>query len=282
VTGRPPHERGLGVVFQSYALFPHLSVFENVAFGLRERRVPERDVRRRVDDALALVRLQGQERQRPAHLSGGMQQRVALARALVYEPRVLLLDEPLAALDRKLREEMRAELRDIQRSVGITTIFVTHDQSEALSLSDRIAVMNRGRIEQLGSPREIYERPATRFVAEFIGASSVLRGRAVGPDRVALGGVTLDVDVTRTLTPGDTVDLVIRPERVRLGSDPDILNILTGRAVRLLYLGAHVEVTVELADGQRVLALLPEPGHRSVATGDTVRVSVPPDAFMVL
>ena len=151
VTARPPHERGLGVVFQSYALFPHMSVFENVAFGLRERRVAKSEIGRRVGEALALVRLQGQGERRPRQLSGGMQQRAALARALVYAPRVLLLDEPLAALDRKLREEMRAELREILREVGITTVFVTHDQEEALSLSDRIAVMNQGRIEQLGA-----------------------------------------------------------------------------------------------------------------------------------
>ena len=166
VTGRPAYLRGLGVVFQSYALFPHLSVFENVAFGLRERRVSSAEVGRRVGEALELVRLDPVGRQRPAELSGGMQQRVALARALVYRPRVLLLDEPLAALDKKLREGMRDELRAIQRSVGITTVFVTHDQAEALGLSDRIAVMSRGRIDQLGSPREIYERPASRFVVD--------------------------------------------------------------------------------------------------------------------
>ncbi|MEK7716114.1 MAG: ATP-binding cassette domain-containing protein, partial [candidate division NC10 bacterium] len=187
VTRRPAHERDLGMVFQSYALFPHMSVFDNVAFGLRERRVPKAEIAPRVRDALGLVRLEGRERERPAHLSGGMQQRVALARALVYRPRVLLLDEPLAALDKKLREEMRGELREIQRSVSITTIFVTHDQAEALALSDRIAVMDRGRVEQIGAPREIYERPATRFVADFIGASSILRGRATTADEVRIG-----------------------------------------------------------------------------------------------
>src|SRR5258705_7355081 len=193
VTGLPAHLRGLGVVFQSYALFPHLSVFENVAFGLRERRTPSAEIARRVGETLELVQLDREGRQRPAELSGGMQQRVALARALVYRPRVLLLDEPLAALDKKLREEMRDELRAIQRSVGITTIFVTHDQAEALGLADRIAVMSRGRIEQLGPPREIYERPATRFVADFIGASTVLRARAVAADRVTVAGATLQV-----------------------------------------------------------------------------------------
>ena len=168
VTGLPAHLRGLGVVFQSYALFPHLSVFENVAFGLRERRAPAAEIARRVGEVLELVQLDRLGRQRPAELSGGMQQRVALARALVYRPRVLLLDEPLAALDKKLREEMRDELRAIQRSVGITTVFVTHDQAEAMEIADRVAVMNLGRIEQIGTPREVSERPATPFVKTFL------------------------------------------------------------------------------------------------------------------
>src|SRR5580765_2484230 len=220
VTDRPAHQRGLGVVFQSYALFPHLSVFENVAFGLRERRTPRAEIERRVGATLPLVRLDTRAEARPAQLSGGMQQRVALARALVSEPRVLLLDEPLAALDKKLREEMRSELREIQRSVGITTIFVTHDQAEALGLSDRIAVMHGGRIEQLGSAREIYERPATRFVAEFIGASTVLRGRAAGADRLELaGGEALRVLGVNGLRAGEAVELAIRPERIRLARE---------------------------------------------------------------
>src|SRR5215470_18068174 len=186
VTGEPAWRRGLGVVFQSYALFPHMSVADNVAFGLRERGVGKAETAERVREALVLARLHGVAAQRPHQLSGGMQQRVALARALVIRPRVLLLDEPLAALDRKLREEMRAELRDIQRTVGITTVFVTHDQHEALGLSDRVAVMNAGRIDQLGTPREVYERPATRFVADFIGASTVLDARAVGARAVEI------------------------------------------------------------------------------------------------
>ena len=214
------------MVFQSYALFPHLSVRENVAFGLRERRVPAAETERRVGDALELVRLDRAGRQRPSELSGGMQQRVALARALVYRPRVLLLDEPLAALDRKLRESMRDELRAIQRAVGITTIFVTHDQAEALGLSDRIAVMNGGRIEQLGAPRDLYERPATRFVADFIGSSTVLRGRAIDCDRVALAGGTLRV-TGAALRVGADVERH-PPERVRLAASPGD-NVLDAR-----------------------------------------------------
>jgi putative spermidine/putrescine transport system ATP-binding protein len=281
VTGRPPHVRGLGVVFQSYALFPHLSVRENVAFGLRERRVPVAEIERRVGDTLELVRLDRQGRQRPAELSGGMQQRVALARALVYRPRVLLLDEPLAALDRKLREEMRDELRAIQRSVGVTTIFVTHDQAEALGLADRIAVMNRGRIEQLGSPREIYERPVTRFVADFIGASTMLRGRAVAADRVALAGSTLRMADGRAWRAGADVELAIRPERVRLAAGPGD-NVLDARVEGLVYQGAQTEVTTRLADGQRVLVVVGEPAAVPLAPGQPVRLYLPADAFMVL
>ncbi|TMQ19323.1 MAG: ATP-binding cassette domain-containing protein [Candidatus Rokuibacteriota bacterium] len=281
VTGRPPHLRGLGVVFQSYALFPHLSVRENVAFGLRERRLPAAEIERRVGDAIELVRLDRAGRQRPAELSGGMQQRVALARALVYQPRVLLLDEPLAALDRKLREGMRDELRAIQRSVGITTIFVTHDQAEALGLSDRIAVMHRGRIEQLGAPREIYEHPATRFVADFVGASTVLRGRAVAADRVAVAGSTLVVTSVRPLAVGTDVELAIRPERVRLSTGPGD-NVLEARIEGLVYQGAQTEVTARLSDGQRVLASVGEPAPARLAAGQTARLHLPPDAFMVL
>jgi spermidine/putrescine transport system ATP-binding protein len=282
VTGRPPHLRGLGVVFQSYALFPHLSVRENVAFGLRERRVPAAEIERRVGDALELVRLDRRGRQRPSELSGGMQQRVALARALVYRPRVVLLDEPLAALDKKLREEMRDELRVIQRSVGITTVFVTHDQTEALGLSDRIAVMNHGRLEQLGAPREIYEHPATRFVADFIGASTVLRGRAVDGERVAVtDGPPLRVGAGRGLRAGEEVELAIRPERVRLAPGPGD-NVVAARIEGLVYQGAQTEVTARLADGQRVRVFVSEPAPVPLAAGQTVHLHLPAEAFMVV
>ena len=296
VTERPTHLRGLGVVFQSYALFPHMTVRENVAFGLRERRVPAAEIDRRVGEALELVRLDRAGRQRPSELSGGMQQRVALARALVYRPRVLLLDEPLAALDRKLREEMRDELRAIQRAVGITTIFVTHDQAEALGLSDRIAVMYAGRIEQLGAPREIYERPATRFVADFIGASTVLRGRVSGTDRVTVAGAVLHVKGA-ALPQAAEVELAIRPERVRLAPDPAdnivdarvdsvaetrVGNVIDARVETVVYQGAQTQVTTRLGDGQRVLVFVTEPAPRPLTAGDTVRLHLPPDAFMVL
>jgi putative spermidine/putrescine transport system ATP-binding protein len=282
VTDRPAHQRGLGMVFQSYALFPHLSVFENVAFALRERRQPRAEIERRVRAALGLVRLDTRADHRPAQLSGGMQQRVALARALVYEPRVLLLDEPLAALDKKLREEMRTELREIQRSVGITTIFVTHDQAEALGLSDRIAVMHGGRIEQLGAPREIYERPATRFVAEFIGASTVLRGRAAGPDRLELpGGEVLRVDAGAAFRPGETADVGIRPERIRVVAGAGE-NVVDGHIAAVVYQGVQTEVIADLAGGQRLLVFVAEPSPTPLAPGQPLRLHLPADAFIRL
>jgi spermidine/putrescine ABC transporter ATP-binding subunit len=277
VTAEPAWRRGLGVVFQSYALFPHMSVADNVAFGLRERGVGKMEIAERVREALTLVRLPGGAQLRPHQLSGGMQQRVALARALVIRPRVLLLDEPLAALDRKLREEMRAELRDIQRTVGITTVFVTHDQHEALGLSDRIAVMSAGRIEQLGPPREVYERPATRFVADFIGASSVLEGRALDRETVELaGGVRLRVALREGPAPGRAVRLLVRPERVELGGAGT--NALAARVASVMYLGDHCEVRLELAGGHRLLATLR--GHVSLSPDEAVTVRVAPDAFL--
>jgi putative spermidine/putrescine transport system ATP-binding protein len=277
VTAQPAWRRGLGVVFQSYALFPHMTVADNVAFGLRERGVSRADTAGRVAEALALVRLPGAGPMRPSQLSGGMQQRVALARALVIRPRVLLLDEPLAALDRKLREEMRAELRDIQRAVGITTIFVTHDQHEALGLSDRVAVMNAGRIEQLGTPREVYERPATAFVADFIGASTALEARVVDSRTVELaGGQRVPARLGPEVAPGARVRLLIRPERVELGEPGP--TTLPARVTSAMFLGDHWEVRLELEGGVRVLATVR--GTATLAPGDRITVGFPPDAFL--
>jgi spermidine/putrescine transport system ATP-binding protein len=226
MVGVPPFRRDVNMVFQQYALFPHMDVFENVAFGLRRRKVDKDEIKRRVTEALALVELEGRETRKPRQLSGGQQQRVALARALVNRPRALLLDEPLGALDLKLRQAMQLELKRIQREVGITFVYVTHDQEEALTMSDRLVVMNAGRIEQLGSPRELYEHPATRFVANFIGTSNILTGRLERKgDAWALAGLGPDERVL-VANAGDTregqdVELAVRPEKIVLRTEQD-------------------------------------------------------------
>ncbi|MFC4009326.1 ABC transporter ATP-binding protein [Nonomuraea purpurea] len=215
VTDRPPYRRGLGMVFQNYALFPHMTVAANVAYGLRVRRLDRAEREERVREALRLVGLEGYAERRPKQLSGGQQQRVALARALAIRPAVLLLDEPLSNLDAKLRREMRVELRAIQRRIGTTMIFVTHDQEEALALSDRVAVMNGGRIEQLGTPDEVYRRPATRFVAQFIGAANVLEGTVTASGELDVGGITVGCGPL-PVGVGEHAVVAIRPERIRL------------------------------------------------------------------
>ena len=226
MVGVPPFRRDVNMVFQQYALFPHMDVFDNVAFGLRRKKVAKDEIARRVAEALALVELEGRERRRPRQLSGGQQQRVALARALVNRPRALLLDEPLGALDLKLRQAMQLELKRIQREVGITFVYVTHDQEEALTMSDRLVVMNAGRIEQLGSPRELYEHPATRFVANFIGTSNILTGRLERKgDAWALTGLGPDQRVlvadAGPVAQGEEVELAVRPEKMVLRAEHD-------------------------------------------------------------
>ena len=226
MVGVPPFRRDVNMVFQQYALFPHMDVFENVAFGLRRKKVAKDEIARRVAEALALVELEGREKRRPRQLSGGQQQRVALARALVNRPRALLLDEPLGALDLKLRQAMQLELKRIQREVGITFVYVTHDQEEARNRSDRVVVMHPGRIEQLGNPRELYEHPATRFVANFIGTSNILTGRLERKgDAWALAGLGPDQRVLLTeageTSQGQEVELAVRPEKMVLRGEHD-------------------------------------------------------------
>jgi spermidine/putrescine transport system ATP-binding protein len=255
VVGTPPYRRNVNTVFQHYALFPHKNVFDNVAFGLRMRRLPAAEIATRVEHMLALVELPGIGARFPHQLSGGQQQRVALARALVNEPTVLLLDEPLGALDLKVRRRMQQELKRIHREVGTTFVYVTHDQEEALTMSDRIAVMNRGRIEQLDTPAGVYERPATRFVAGFIGLMNVLRGRvegrADGRTVVRIGDARILVDAPAA--PGTAVDVAVRPEKIQMSTtatDPG--RELAGRVVDVVYQGVTTEYQVEVPAGQRV------------------------------
>ncbi len=262
VVDLPSFRRDIGVVFQDYALFPHMNAAENVGFGLRMRNVPQAEIAKRVADALDLVQLTGLGERRPLQMSGGQRQRVALARALVINPAVLLLDEPLSNLDLKLREEMRVEIAAIQRRLGITTIFVTHDQSEALVMSNRIAVMNAGRIQQIGTPTDIYERPATRFVAEFIGRMNLFSG-AVTPGRGVrtAGGLEIAVPVPAGIPAGAAVHVAVRPERARLVRDkPDSGLAMRGTVRQVLYLGATREFHLDLDGGERGIVETPNDG----------------------
>ena len=267
VTGVPPHRRHVGMVFQHYALFPHRTVAQNVGFGLRMQRVDKAEIARRIGEALALVQLPGHGGRYPGQLSGGEQQRVALARALVTRPAVLLLDEPLGALDKKLRDHMKIELKRLQREVGITTIYVTHDQEEALTMSDRIAVMHRGRVEQVASPRGLYESPATAFVAGFIGNINLLSGRAVGSNVVECGTATLAA--TGVAPAGATVAIALRPERVRLDPTGAVDTVLPMTVAHVVYQGETVRYLLKSDAGFELQAL--ELGEVRFAAGARVR-----------
>jgi iron(III) transport system ATP-binding protein len=270
----PPEARGMGMVFQNYAVWPHKTVYENVVFGLKLRRVPAADARTRVRAVLALVNLAGFEERLPSELSGGQQQRVALARSLVVEPGILLLDEPLSNLDAKLRERMRGELKELQRRTGITFVYVTHDQAEALALSDKIAVMQQGRLVQFGSPREVYERPASRQVADFMGLVNLVRATVAAADGTRLtlttaAGWTIAAESGFTLSPGAGVEVAIRPENVHLGA-PDGSAAGRARVADCTFLGSLMEYQVALADGTQ-LRVQTHPSLR-FAVGDEVAV----------
>ena len=284
----PPHKRNVNTVFQNYALFPHLDVFDNVAFGLRRAKRPKSEVKERALQALELVQLGGFEGRKPSQLSGGQQQRVALARALVLNPAVLLLDEPLGALDAKLRKALQIELKSLQEEIGITFIYVTHDQEEALTMSDRLAVMSNGRVEQVGTPSEVYEEPATAYVADFLGVSNLMDGRCDGADpsgraRLRLGEFELLAARGETDLRGD-VKATIRPERIRLephGSTGE--NRIPGMIERVVYVGSTLQVIVHLPSGQTVQAWVHNEGEvLPYEQGATVSVHLPVDALRVL
>jgi spermidine/putrescine transport system ATP-binding protein len=284
----PPHKRNVNTVFQNYALFPHLNVFDNVAFGLRRAKCPKDELKRRVAEALELVRMSGLERRKSSQLSGGQQQRVALARALVLNPAVLLLDEPLGALDAKLRKALQIELKTLQQEVGITFLYVTHDQEEALTMSDRLAVMNGGLIEQIGAPQEVYEDPETLFVADFLGVSNLMdatgRGPVDGRCRVEVGRFELEAGGGPSDVTGPA-KLVIRPERVELerheaDSGP---NCLPGMVERVVYVGSAVQVLVRIATGETLQALVTNTGKElPYEQGTPVQLHLPVEALRVL
>ena len=271
VTLAPPARRDVGMVFQNYALFPHMTVAQNIAFPLEMRKVPRAERDRRVADALALVDLPAHGGRLPRELSGGQQQRVALARAVVFGPSLLLLDEPFGALDRKLREQMQLEVRRLQRRLELTAVFVTHDQEEALILSDRIAVMEAGRLSQLGSPQEIYRRPANRFVADFIGESNLFRARVVAGGYAELeSGLRIPLP-DGAPGPGSDIGLLLRPERPKRAADGNAL--FDGRIVEIVYLGETVKYRIEDAGGVQLIVRWPYGGREPpLAHGDALRV----------
>jgi len=284
----PPHKRNVNTVFQSYALFPHLTVQENVAFGLRYKESSKTETKERVGKALELVQLTGFEKLRPSQLSGGQQQRVALARALVLNPEVLLLDEPLGALDAKLRKRLQIELKTLQESVGITFVYVTHDQEEALTMSDRIAVMSQGRVEQVGPPQLIDEEPATAYVADFLGVSNLMEAKAEGSNgdgkvRVKLGDSELVAGQGDSNAKGD-VKITIRPERVQLeqqGTTGE--NMVPGMVERVVYVGSTMQVIVHLAPGPTIQAWIPNQGGGSpFQQGTAITACLPSNALRVL
>jgi spermidine/putrescine transport system ATP-binding protein len=260
----PPYRRPVNTVFQSYALFSHLNVFDNVAFGLRERRIPRSEIRRRVGELLELVRMPGMEHRRTKELSGGQQQRVALARAIINEPTVLLLDEPLGALDLKLRRAMQSELTQLQQSVGITFLYVTHDQEEALSMSDRVGVMSNGKLVQVGTPQQLYNRPATRYVADFVGEANIIEGRVLEcSNGTASIAVTADRNVVvraaaeAGLETDGTVYIVVRPERVDVRPAATVdAGALTGTVREVAFVGAHRKLAIEVTEGLVINALV--------------------------
>jgi putative spermidine/putrescine transport system ATP-binding protein len=276
VDALPPHKRNMGVVFQNYALFPHMSVVDNVAFPLKMRGISRREIVERVTRVLDMVQLGAFHDRRPIQLSGGQQQRVALARALVFEPEVVLMDEPLGALDKKLREQMQMDIRDLHHRLGLTIVFVTHDQSEALTMSDRIAIFNHGKIEQIGGPSEIYDRPKTQFVAQFIGETNLLSGKVTGSSNGVLnvileGGHAIRVASEAALEAGKHVKVSVRPERIELGRSSEGHNELKVKVTDIVYHGDHLQVQADAGSRPLVVkarrqAMTPQIGQDTIVS----------------
>jgi putative spermidine/putrescine transport system ATP-binding protein len=286
ITHRPPNRRNVGMVFQSYALFPNMTVADNIGFGLKVRGRARAEIAKRVEELLALIHLVDRGGRYPYQLSGGQQQRVALARALAIEPQVLLLDEPLSALDAKIRISLRKEIRSIQRQLGITTVYVTHDQEEALSLSDRVVVMNEGRIEQIGSPADIYNFPATPFVASFVGTLNLLAAQVVDASAARLSVAGQEVRASRPVEGarnGATVTLAVRPEGIELGEDGGA-NRLSGVVEDVSFLGSIVRIRIRLGDDATTLSLdtFNDPNLTLPGIESPVTVSFPPEACLVI
>ena len=283
----PTEKRNIGMVFQSYAIWPHMTVFDNVAYPLRVRRTPKNVIRERVAATLQLIGLEGLESRPATMLSGGQQQRVALARAIVFEPRILLLDEPLSNLDAKLRVQMRTELKHLQQATGITSIFVTHDQAESMALADRIIVMNRGRIEQVGTPSDIYERPKSRFVSEFVGSINLLHGvvTQISGSRLTLRYGDVEIECVAApevvVSDGDRVVASIRPEKLMLLREPANggANNWTGRVASVAYYGDHREYEIDVSDQ---LLKLNAPANVALSKGERVIVACDPDEVVVM
>ena len=280
VTELPPWKRNAGMVFQSYALFPHLTVAQNVAFGLEMRKLAKADIERRVEETLALVRLGGYGARLPRQLSGGQQQRVALARALAIRPDVLLLDEPLSNLDAKLRQEVRVEIRELQRQLGLTTVMVTHDQEEALTMADRLVVMSEGSVRQVGSQRDLYERPADRFVAGFVGRSTFLEGAVEAPGRFRTDG---GLAIACAGGQAGRAALSLRPERLEIAAtrQAGLDNSLPGTVEFVSYLGALIDIHVRLSPGDRVVVQIANRDHFTPEVGQQVHVGWPASAGLV-
>jgi putative spermidine/putrescine transport system ATP-binding protein len=285
ITDRPPNQRNVGMVFQSYALFPNMTVADNVGFGLKIRKQPKQQIRKRVTELLDLIHLPDKADRYPWQLSGGQQQRVALARALAIEPQVLLLDEPLSALDAKIRVILRAEIRAIQRSLGITTVYVTHDQEEALSLSDRIVVMNEGRIEQIGTPFEVYNFPTTAFVASFVGTLNVLDAKVLDATagRLSIDGQEIEATRGVAAATGSTTSVAMRPEMLSMGEGGGS-NVLRGAVEDVTFLGAVVRIKVRIGDAGPIVSVdtFNDPNLSVPAHGAIASISFPKEAVLVL